>query len=73
MKCSFIDSFKLFSHAEVIHSQKRPHSHIRLHACSFIKKRLQDWCFPVKFTPFLKHLFYRKPPVNASVQFNSWS
>ena len=23
-------------------------------ACSFIKKRLQQWCFPVKFTKFLR-------------------
>ena len=25
-----------------------------LQACNFIKKRLQYWCFPVKFAKFLK-------------------
>ena len=25
-----------------------------LHTCKFIKKRLQRWCFPVKFAKFLR-------------------
>ena len=51
------DSFKLFFYSEVIHSEKRLHSHIRLQARNFIKKRLLDWCVPVKFTKFLKTSF----------------
>ena len=51
------DSFKLFFYSEVIHSEKRLHSHIRLQARNFIKKQLLDWCFPVKFTKFLKTSF----------------
>ena len=51
------DSFKLFFYSEVIHSEKRLHSHIRLQARNSIKKRLLDWCFPVKFTKFLKTSF----------------
>ena len=51
------DSFKLFFYSEVIHSEKRLHSHIRLQARNFIKKQLLDWCFPVKFTKFLKTCF----------------
>ena len=38
-----------------------------LKASNFIKKRLQDRCFPEKFTKFLKRsFFYRTPPVAAS-------
>ena len=51
------DSFKLFFYSEVIHSEKRLHSHIRLQARNSIKKQLLDWCFPVKFTKFLKTSF----------------
>ena len=51
------DSFKLFFYSEVIHSEKKLHSHIRLQARNFIKKRLLDWCVPVKFTKFLKTSF----------------
>ena len=51
------DSFKLFFYSEVIHSEKRLHSHIRLQARNSIKKQLLDWCFPVKFTKFLKTPF----------------
>ena len=28
-----------------------------LHACNFIKKRLQQWCFPVNITKFLRTPF----------------
>ena len=28
-----------------------------LQACSFVAKRLQQKCFPVKFAKFLEHLF----------------
>ena len=39
-----------------------------LKACNFIKKRLQHWCFPVKFARFLrtsilKNIFERLPLV----------
>ena len=32
-------------------------------ACKFIKKRLQQWYFPVKLARFSGALFYRTPPV----------
>ena len=32
-------------------------------ACNFIKKRLQHWCFHVKFIKYFKNtFFYRTPP-----------
>ena len=38
-----------------------------LKTSNFIKKRLQDRCFPEKFTKFLKRSFFnRTPPVAAS-------
>ena len=41
----------------------------RLRACSFIKKRFQYRCFPVKFAKFLiTRFFYRTLPVAASGQ-----
>ena len=30
-----------------------------LRACSFVAKRLQQKCFPVKFAKFLEHLFWK--------------
>ena len=41
--------------------QKHPLSDIlqnRRQACNFIKKRLQDKCFPMKFTKFLRTSFF---------------
>ena len=29
-----------------------------LHACNFVKKRLQHRCFPAKFARFLRRLFF---------------
>ena len=52
---------------------KRLHSYIRLQASNFIKKRLQDSVFLESLQIFKNIFFYRTPPVNASVQFNSWS
>ena len=31
-----------------------------LRACNFIKKRLQDSCFPVKFAKFLRAPFFKE-------------
>ena len=38
----------------------------RLKTCSFIKKRLQHKCFPVKFRNILRAPFFRTPPIAAS-------
>ena len=40
---------------------------IRLHACSFIKKKLQHRCFPVNIAKFKNSFFYKISPVTASV------
>ena len=37
-----------------------------LQAYNFIKKRLQQRCFPVKFAKFLRTSFFGTPPVAAS-------
>ena len=31
-----------------------------LQACSFIKKRLQDWCFPCKYCEIFKNSFFEE-------------
>ena len=38
-----------------------------LQICNFIKKRLQNRCFPVKFTKFQNTFSYKTPPVAAPV------
>ena len=37
-----------------------------LQGSSFIKKRIQNRCFPVNNAKFLKTLFYKTPPVATS-------
>ena len=39
---------------------------VYLRACNFIKRRLQNRCFLVKFANFYEQRFYRTPPVTAS-------
>ena len=43
-----------------------------LKACSFIKKRLQHRCFPVKFHKFLKTHILKNERTTSSVSFSSW-
>ena len=36
-------------------------------ACNFIKKRLQDWCFPLNIAWFIKHLWWLLLNIIAAV------
>ena len=36
---------------------------VELQACNFIKKWLQDMCFPVNIAKFKNDIFYRTPTV----------
>ena len=41
-----------------------------LQTCNFIKKRLQDSCFPVNVAKFLRTAFHGTTPVAASAKFD---
>ena len=46
--------------------QKHPHIKFRLKPCKFIKKRLQDNCFSVKFSKLFKNNFFHRTPLVAA-------